>query len=117
MKKNVKQNVPVGGVGGAHWYDRRSSHDLVESGSSVRKVVHVLQCGKPFGSDDSVKLLLDLLHDFRVVQHVDDGPEQGGLEGFNSGGEKVENDLFHLSFGVEAVEDVLVVLAVLGFPL
>jgi len=113
LATNLDGSLPVSGVGGSHGDDGRPTHDLVQGGSRVRQLVHVVEGGKSVSADDGVELLLDLPLDVGIVQHVDDGPQQRRLERLDAGGEEIENDLLELGFGVEPVEDVLVVDAVL----
>ena len=71
-------------MGGAHGNDRRPTHDLVHGGLGVDQLIHVFDFGKPVGPDLSIQLVLNLLHDLGVVEHVDNGPEQRRLERFHS---------------------------------
>ena len=83
-------------------------HHLVDGGPGVGQVRHVLHAGQAVRLHHPAQLSLHLGPHLRVVDHEEDGPLQGGLDGLHPGREDIQDDLLQLALGVDAVEDIKV---------
>ena len=83
-------------------------HHLVDGGPGVGQVGHVLHAGQAVRLHHPAQLSLDLGPHLRVVDHEEDGPLQGGLDGLHPSREDIQDDLFQLALGVNTVEDIKV---------
>ena len=104
----VIKTLPICGVGGAHGHNRRAPHDLIEGGFGVGQFALVFHLRKVVDANHRVQFGLDFAEDFRVTQHVDHRPEEGGLEGLHAGREQVKDYLLKLLHRLPGLEQPLV---------
>ena len=98
--------TPDGPVSCAQGNHGGPPHHLVDGGPGVGQVGHVLHTGQSVRLHNPAQLGLYLGPHLGLVDHEEDGPLQGRLDGLHPGREDIQDDLLQLALGVDAVEDI-----------
>ena len=94
-------------MSGSHGYSRCSPHRFIDGRPGVVQLGHVLHSGQSLGSHNAFKLFNDFSLNLRISQHVDESPQEGGLNCFEPSAEQVKQDLLHLGLRIFVIKDLI----------